>query len=922
MGCVCSYQLRICHFLVAFLAQNGFARLMGLESTSPLTTENDGLDSGLGGALPNIAARPTDTEPVETETSEVVEKATLTHKTRGKMRNAKLEESLLLPLLILDETESQSPRRSSRKKQKSDLESDKILEQRQKRSVEKVAEWLMKVPAEESLELEKPVTQTDTCDPDDSDNSSTTSTINVRLHYSDMNPKREDRAKALEEQVFGVVYKRDRRGTRTTSPPLNVEPPTDPLTIQTMTPKKVSKGKKNRITSAEFIEKSSTGDNYESDMEEEQINNTCSENIKEAEEIVTEENNEKGDKSEGQFNDDDDKDDFPSCLLSDTERHQPARKSKKGMRDTLQHVDSDLKEQTKANVESSDQKKTDKRKGKNSKSEKSKSGRVVKPLVLVGVQNGETSPKTRQVQEVQVHIENYSSSEGHQTPMTRSTRRSRRLKLFAEEIQEGPKKACPPTKTRTSIHGKDSSATEESEDTKNGTLCKSASPENGNLAKMNGCIYDQDIGGIENMEFGERTTSLRPTEDVTSVKESITETLSEAVEDPQLENDNLTDQCPNSIHLETKCATKETEEDRNDSELDTEQLLKSFKSTKRKSFHLGGPDVKRSRGLYEENVREETSDAASGALGKKMLRNSDITNQPVLKDSDSSPCSDLISPSNSPTVTRNGVTKIGDQMVEEGLIPDTSSSVQDNTKNSVSSALSPNKVSKHEIQIPHLSVVPQIVDSGVCFRAVELSEGGECEELNEPTRCSQITERELGSTARDAEKVTEIRDNVSQENSAGSGKQRSVSASEGFLIAESSLTPDGLEIPVVQLSPEIKMSSHGSGEFSVHSSFKSNPRKRKKAQKLESSSDSDCSGSKEELPTLTQIFGTSAPPSAVRLNAQDQGNSSCEGACVTADEAEQLRRPPACPSPDCLNSSQESLDLFGTPNECKSILII
>ncbi|XP_053197031.1 breast cancer type 1 susceptibility protein homolog [Scomber japonicus] len=883
-------------------AQNGFARLMGLEDTSPLTTENEGLDSGLGGALlipENKTPSPTDyAEPLETETSEVVEKATLTHRTRGKMRNAKLEESSLL--LIPDETENQPRRRSLRKKQKVDLEPETILEQRQKRSVEKVAEWLMKVPTEESLELEKPAE--DTCDPDDSDSASSTSTINVKLHYSDMNPKREDRAKALEEQVFGAVYKRGRRGNRTTSPPLN----------------------------------SSSEDKYESDMEEEQemtgqINDTCSEIFKEAEEIVTEENNKKEtrDKYEEELNniperDDDNngKDEVP-CLVSDIEPPQPGRKLKKRMRDTRQHVDSDLQEQAKPNMESSEQKKTDKRKGKNTKSEKSKSGRVVKPLVLVGVQNGETSPITRQVEEeIQVHIENYPSSDDHETPIMRSTRRSRRLQLFAEEVQEGPKKARAPKNLRKSIHDKDSSDAEQSEDAKGAISCNSASPKNGNL--INGCIYDQDIGGIENMEFGERTSSLRPTGDVTSVKESIV--LSEAVEDPALDSDNPTDECPNNIQSQTvacktKCAIKEIEEDKNDSELDTEQLLKSFKSTKRKSFHLGGPDVKRSRGLGDENVHEERSDSGSGVKGAKQLRNPDVTNSPVLKDNDNSSCSDWIPPSNSSILTRNRVSKKGDQLVEEVLIPETSSSIQcsaGNFGNSVSSALSPNKVSKHETEIPHFSVVPQVVDSGLCFRAVELSEGGEREELNEPTKCSQITDNELSCTGRDAEKVKEMRDNISLENSAVSGKQSPDNAAEGFLNAESSLTPDGLGIPVVQVSPEIQTSSHGSEELSIHSSVKSKLRKKKKkkAQRLESSPESDCSGAKEELPTLTQIFGTSAPPSAVCLDDQDQADSRCEDACVTADEAEQLSRPPMCPSPDCVNSSQASVDLFGTPDEC------
>ncbi|XP_044033592.1 breast cancer type 1 susceptibility protein homolog isoform X2 [Siniperca chuatsi] len=928
-------------------AQNGFARLMGLEDTSPLTTENEGLDSGLGDAPPTSDKKmhsPTDNlDPLETEMSEVVEKATSTHKTRDKMRLPKSEKASLHPSLIPDETENQPLRKSSRKKPEKDLEPDKIFNQKQKKSLEKVAEWLMKVPTEGSLELEKPNEDTD-----DSDSCSSTSTIDVKQLTSDLNPRREDRAKALEEQVFGAVYKRERRGNKTISPPLNVfvEPPT---TKETQTPETVSKRrKKNTLTSADFVKKSSSVDKNESDMEEEQqlieVNDTSRDIFKEAEQIEVMEENDidkygeelnnfpESDKNNG-------KDEVP-CPVSDIGQQQPERKSKKRTHNTLQQVDSDLQEQAKAKSESTEQKITDKRKGKNKRSEKGKPARVPKPLVLVGVQNGETSPKTRlRSEEVQVHIENYPSSEDQEIPVTRSNRRSRRLQLFAEEVQEGHKKA----NLKVNIPEKDSNVAEQSEDAKGGSLDNTASPKHGNMTKVaerNGCIYDQDLGGIDNMESGVRTSYLRPTE---YAEESIAEvpnaeTLSEAgaicyvpvvpssaspteaaVVDATLESDNPKNHFPNSVQLETsacetKCAGIENEEDKNDSELDTEQLLWSFKATKRKSFHLGGPNVKRSRSLDQENVQVAEAEAnqcvCSGVESAKNLiytKRSEITNQEALRENENSSCSDFISPTNSPVLTRKTVVEKPDQVVVEASIPDSSCSGQDSagenciSRNSVSSALTPNKVSKRERESPHLSVVPQVVDSGLCFTAIEH------EALNEPSTYSQITENRLDCTMRDAGKVEEITDS----SSTASGKHPGNTA-EQFLNAEYSLTPDGLGIPVVQTVREAKSYSSGSGELSVHSSIKSMPRKRTRAQRLDSSSESDCSG--EGLPTLNQIFGTSAPPSAV---TQDQGDSSeanrCEG--VTADGAERLSRPPACPSPDCVNSSQASVDLFGTP-EC------
>lgn len=896
-----------------FVAQNGFARLMGLDDSTPLTTENEGLDSGLGDAPPTSEKKmhsSTDNlEPEETEMLEVVERATSTCKTRGKKRISKLENASLHPSLIPDGIRDEPLRKSLRKKDKKDFEPDKILEQKQKKSVEKVAEWLLKVPNEGSLELEKPDE-----DVDESDSSSSTSTVDVKQHISDMNPKREDRAKALEEQVFGAVYKR--RGNKTISPPLHVyvEPP---ATTETQAPV-ISKGRKrNYPIPAAFSQKISFEDkNKTKEVQQiiEDVNDTSSDVFKEAEQIeVIEENNIDRYGEEMNNMSESDKNNVNGeifCPSSDIEEQQPTTKSEKKVHNTLQEVDSDLQEQAKAKSESTEPKKTNKRKGKNTKSEKGKPFRVSKPLVLVGVQNVETSPKTKtRTEEVQVQIENFPSSEDLDTPVMRSTRRSRRLQLFAEEVREGHKKA----NLKVAVPEVDSNVAELSEEAKGAVSSDTA--KNGNVtkvAKRNGCIYDQDLGLIESMEPVERMRQAEdsiadiPNAEILSEASaacyvpavpSPTSPTETAEVGPTLESDGLTNQFPNNIQLETSaCKTKydiiENEEDKNDSELDTEQLLRSFKATKRKSFHLGGPNVKRSRRLEKENTQ-----------GAAPEEKHEVCSE-VLRNKENSFCSDVISPSNSPSVTRKSVAEKPDELMVEASIPDTSCSGEDSAAcyglsiTSVSSALSPNKVSRHEVESLHLSVVPQVVDSGLRFTAVER------DELNE---ASQTSER----TMRDAVKGKEIRGRIFM------GKHCSVNIDEHVIIAESSLTPDGLVTPVVQMVHETKL-SNGSGEVSAHSSIKCNPRKKRKAQRLESESESDSSESKEELPTLTQIFGTSAGPPAVK---QDQGDSietnSCKAAYVAADAAEQLSRPPACPSPDCVNSSQASVDLFGTPDECK-----
>ncbi|KAM9425849.1 uncharacterized protein KZ484_014081 [Pholidichthys leucotaenia] len=864
-------------------AQNRFAALMGFEDATPLMTENENLDSGLGDGPPisdKKASSPANNlEPVVTKNSDAVEMVLSEHKTRDKGRS-----DCTLP----EETDDQPLKKSSRKKKKKDLDRDQILEQKQKRSLEKVAEWLKKVPSELSLEFEGQ-------NSDDSDSCSSTSTIDIKQFNDELIMKREDRAKALEEQVFGAVYKRERRGNRAPCAPLNFLAEA-PVAAETQ------KQLKENIT------------------EEEKVNETNSDIFQVPEQMEVYEEN----------NGDEELKDFPECDKNKTnskascsvpviEQQQPEIKRTRRMRNMVQQVDNDFQEQGKTKPELG-QKKPDKRRGRPPKSEKGKHTRELQPLVLVGAQNGETSPKVvSRADEVQIHIENYPSSEDQDIPVVKRTRRSRRLELFAEEVRAGCKNSN--TKTRTS--DKSSSIAKEAENAKSET-----SPKNDSItkeAKRNGCVYDEDIGGIENTECHEKATGAVKEPKVVVPN---TATLSEAARTaccvsvvpsslspaetvaigPTLEGDEATNDPPNNIQLQTEmvceadCAENQ-EEEKNDSELDIEQLLQSFKATKRKSFHLGSPKVKRSRCSDKENICETDKInhdcSAVESADEQILQ---LNHGEILKDTSS--CEDLISPSNSPNQTRKTVFQKTDLAVAEASVPDGSCSGHGSAasncllKDSVSRPLSPNKESKREIETSPLSVVPQVVDSSLCFIAIER------EERKGSSKPSEITIKDPG-------KVEEIREVISGENSVASVKYSSVNTiPKQFLNTESSLTPDGLAAPALQITREEKTNSCGSGEVSTHSSIKTNPRKKKKAQRLESSSESDVTASKEELPTLTQIFGTSVRPSAENPT---QGGSTDFSKCK--DAAKPLSRPPACPSPDFVNSSQASVDLFGTPDE-------
>uniref|UniRef100_G3NSY0 RING-type E3 ubiquitin transferase BRCA1 n=1 Tax=Gasterosteus aculeatus aculeatus TaxID=481459 RepID=G3NSY0_GASAC len=833
-------------------AQNGFAKLMGLEDTSPTMTDVEGLDSGLGEAHPTSSKKissPTDhLEPLETDISEVVE--TSTHKNRRKKRLRKLEKPPLPPSLTPDEPEHRPLRMSTRKKLQKDLKPDKVHEEKKKKSLQKVAEWLMTVPTEGSLELDKPNEDTE-----DSDSCSTASTKDIKIHNSDVNSRREERAKGLEDQVFGAVYKRERRGNKVIAPPLNVLIET-PATKETQI---ISKTRKiNTVTPAGFVKETISDDKSESDMEEEQqkteeVDDASSDVVAKAEQTEVMEEKDKYGEGLNNLPESDQINDKVPCNVSDSGQVD-RRRSNRRTCNTLQQVDGDLQ----------------------AKAKKTENRNMQKPLVLVGVKNGETSPKARpRSEEVQVHIENYPSSEDQEIPTTRSTRRSRRLQLFTQEVQESHKKA----NLKAVRAEKDRNAPKRSEEANGGNVTPAT--------ERNGCVFDQELEGIEDLESSEMPPYSGPTE---AVEESAAEvpdaeplaeanvapnaaevpsssSPADAAVDPTLVNADQDDRRLETVAHVTKC---HDDEDKNDSELDTELLLKSFKATKRKSFFFGGPNVKQSRGSDTENPRRADAEDSPPVSAER-------TDLQALRGDENSPWSDFISPSNSPAQTRKPVLEKPDEETPEASDPESSCSGHggdSSSRNGVSSGLTPNKVSTRDIKSPRRSVAPRGLHSGLCFGAAEHLE---------PREPSNYSQSQPGCSARDAGRGKETRGGTS------------VCSAQHLSNAEGSLTPDGLGIPTSR-----------SGEPTSHSPAESAPRKRKRARRLESSFESGESG--EDLPTLTEIFGKSAAPSGTEGRRGSREADGCAGAPAGGT--------PACPSPDELHSSQASVDLFGTPDEC------
>lgn len=770
-GCLC--LLKTVFSMFSNPAQDEFARLMGLKDMSPLTTELDGLDSGLGEAPPTCDKK--------------------------MCSPPKPENVSLQPAFIPDEDDQSDLQKPSKKKAKKDLESDKILGQKQKKSLEKVAEWLMKVPSEQSLELENPEV-----DGDDSHSCSSTSTIDLGQLHCETNPTRSS-AKALEDQVFGAIYRRERRAKK------SVKPTEEAIERVCFNP------------SVKDTSEDKNGDEKEEEgLIGEQEENTSSNILKGEIEVL-------GDcrgilePTLTSGNDKKKKDEAPH-RVSVIEEQQAETKVRRKTRSTLQHIGSDLLTCTQENTE---QRRSTQRGSRTVKSEKAKSARKSKPLVLVTVENVGTNPEVRlRSEEVQVHIENYPSSDDQDVPSGRRCRRSRRLQVFTKEDKNMKEKSR-------------SSVPEKEQDSKHPN-CEWEILDNGKSpdykeqklrAGRNGCVYSQDVTELENMGSSEQT-SLRPEGNTKQALSEVpkTETLfhtacSVAVvpSSAEMALAESTKQPPNTVPFSTRLAGIEHEQ-KNDSEQDTEQLVKSFKATKRKSFRLGGgPDIKRSRLSVQENNQ------SAGAEGNVCSADQSAPNrvEPVEAE-----------------ITANHILFDSQNMSEGGDCV------------GASSPLPPNLESKHVVQ-SSCPLAPTEGDSAICF----------------PTeKPSQISESQADFVMGDTRSSTSLQ-------SAGVG------APQELVNAESSLTPTGLEMPVPSRETAY---SQGSRELST-----CRRRRRTKAQKLDSSSSGSSDCAEEEFPCLAKIFNKTAPP------------------------GDHVVLPPACPSPDCVSSSQASVDLFGTPNECK-----
>ncbi|XP_057681238.1 breast cancer type 1 susceptibility protein homolog isoform X2 [Corythoichthys intestinalis] len=880
-------------------ALQGFAKVMGFDDSNPLMTEGEIQEGGLTDSV---------------QTSQYMESKKATVKTSRLVSRRKSRKDQVVPAVLENQTVTQSAG------QKTDPELEHISEKKKKESVEKVAEWLLKVPAEESLVLDEPTEVARISD--DSNRSASTPDIKT------FNNKKQV-TKTLEDEVFGTTYKRERK-SNSNAHSSGIQPKATSVTLADV--------RKSTEENCGDVEMSTTN------IHDEDLDNSSE-------------------------NDENDKIDFYSLEIIHLKR-----KPIKRLRSALQQVDSDL--QTKAKMECIGPKKADKPRGSSERGKSTRSARTVKPLILVGVQNEDDIAKSKLPPEaVQVHIENYPSSEDQESAVASCIRRSRRLLLSSQNAQQQT-----PLKAATGQGAK--TLGKKVKDNRTSPLLDQ------NNCKSNGCVYEKDICAIENMELSHLenvVTGVTLTESKAcadpdpppipssatdngvaqeeAVKCLIASTLAEKEEnsnDSKMDSDQLfkrskptkrkpfltTRQGAKSLKKNVKdngtlvqsdtktprsngyvydkniCAIENMEisnlenlvtgvplteskafadtdlplipssatvdgvtvegrvhrsipsttaekENCNDSEMDTEQLFKSFKPTKRKSFRLTRSNRKKSQSGDEKPMlspkKSNPTESDQQCAKEQTLPMSDLT--------EPSPCSDLIPPTNFP------LRKINSEVVAASVL----------LRSTVSSALSPNKVAMRETESPLMSFVPQIVDSGLCFHERERQ---------------VIPESTLETSTRESQKNT-----TESPTKAGNS---SVTAYQHLLETDCSMTPDGLDIPPGQ-------PRHGT-QTSPLSYSRSKPRRkmRRRARRLQYSSETQSSFS-EQLQTF-EIFQKDTPPTQDRCADKANGheaNADADQQEANAETNDQEANdvPGWSSSPDYVASSQASVDLFDPPDE-------
>lgn len=928
---------------------------MCLEDSSPATSEQDCLKSGLGDLPLKSKTKPANHEDVQLRTE------ALNSQTQWD---------------VTPDDGKLSRRRSKRLC----LEPDRIVDKRRKKSVQKVSEWLLKIsPTSETGGNTEEVLPIFT--DSDGEKESTTSRAEIRAEIrasandkAAASPERGRPCRGLEEQVFGAVYKRERKVehkiskvTKSFSPEREIAPVVDSgNSLEKDKNIKMPKRRSSRkLASADFISKTL---NEENGVHQE-----------EADEGNKQENSSKPlrstDQQEGtvQSGPDENAENTEDSPEFEVPLEKPRRRSK--VQELWQGVDHDLTETESKTDRKKERKRRFARSGRDASKddslEKGKNAKYAKSLALISagaeiVDLREKVPSNPKLIETEVNIESYPSSAEPKSPDARKTRRSVRLQEFTAEVQGLPRrrqsKRAPPKPADESENNPHANPVEPSTMTSyvgTGRPNTSHSEKPEQPVGKNGCVYNNDFENIEIVQSSEDAAVPKCVPEGTTAEEnSLISIVPDTVDHDKhvmlcsiraanstspvaaLVPESLPQKCQESPPTKTltpgiEHRNTDQEKEANDSELDTEQLMKTFKATKRRSFYLGSPKTLHSR-TQEKSVTQilevDEQDSVDQAETPGTFLDGDQV--PPLNPGD------VVAPDMMSQSCVGDPGSVSLLQVKSPALPNLPEDTQkDSTRKTLGASDLPEKISKSQDARPPVTV-----------------------QLAQFLSTSAVQEEPEISFSKDTEKSPEILGKQLQANfHADSNKTSSIlvgsmSSSETRCNHfESSVTPDGL-VPNGSEEPATNQNVGKMDEEEILSQ----PclQRKRKAQRLDSS-DSE-SSVENDLPPLAQIFKSCRSSSdpvksssnldGIRdkerspkpgLDPVSQDSRSCskptaqsspESQCVTTYQKPKSPKnvnlnnvQDGCvPDPPCrddwVTSSQGSVDLFGTPQECKYLI--
>ncbi|XP_036429009.1 breast cancer type 1 susceptibility protein homolog isoform X2 [Colossoma macropomum] len=1039
-------------------AKDAFAQLMDLPASCPVSSQQDCSDSGVGDLPQDSEKKPAELEDVPS-TLEVRQNNLLTCND-GR-----------------EDAETNIPqKRSGRRAKRIGLEPDRIVDKRQKKSVEKVAEWLLKISPSSDTQAKDKTEDLPTSNDGDSEResicSSSSTVVNVKANdKDDVSPPREVPGRGLEEQVFGAVYKRQRKGAKSKvnrppekTPERHVVTDPDPINLvveEEGIKRNIPKRKRSHtLTPADSVKKSShnKGERVVCDQTEDPKESVVH-NVEESKQDHVDESNTDGpikcveqhekviensidEKCDGKV------ENMEESPVFEVPVKRPGRRSKIKMQNAWKDLGCDLKKENICDDKTGRKRRISRNNCDSSKdghSEESKNAKCAKSLTLVSTAGDEDVPLMKQLKskpnlvEAEINIESYPSTAEPQSPDARKTRRSLRLQAFVAEVQGARKRR---RSTRTPLKPAHGSENNPSDNPSQSTCSNQPKADNTNanediadanqsnasagqvqseqtekFVRKNGCVCNSDFEKIETVETVEEAATFTcipeaNVPDQSSLVSVVPDTADQggqnvpcssvAVSSPgplvavapdssiplkRQESPSTGVVAPSVVQTLTHGAlmsagengSMDVEGDTNDSELDTELLMKSFKGTKRKSFYLGSPGplhTETQQDALEKTVDEEKQlPTEIPVIAQDSDPRSGLANN-CQSDLPSNPC-ELASYEKPPQRSQSsfGNTGVVSISLLQAKSPALASDNQEDaflksTSNSPSSGLSPNKVARSS-QDSRLSTnscqlffVGTTQDAQICS-----SKGLENEQSSKLTCQSRTSDIQKETQGNDLQAKVSLDPIKSLDIPIGGLLNSGVHSNN----LESSITPDGL-LPECAGSHALQMIEPVTSQSldkvkEKEAEILSQPcvRKKRKAQRLESS-ESELSAEEDDLPTMAQIFkshcsplpsgqeeplsdladqdghqlqepnpGLQSPSQHSRpLSEPAPGTQSSQlSQCVSPSQnREHLENVNATtvgaaveddnlPEPPCrdewISSSQGSVDLFGTPEESEAV---